>query len=158
MPLASVEDRQCHRCGATFTPKPGGYNARYCKKSCKTHAYRMQHKKPPATRAESIASYARIKACPVRLAKHRARATEKRRSVRLWLMTYKMVNGCIDCGFRMHFAALQLDHEGPKSDEIAVARSSIKRLKAEIENGQCKVRCANCHAIKTWERLQESKK
>lgn len=51
-------------------------------------------------------------------------------------------------------SALQLDHEGKKSVEIALARTSIDRLLAEIRNGECVVRCANCHSIKTWERKQ----
>lgn len=50
---------------------------------------------------------------------------------------------------------LQLDHTGPKSMSIADARSSIRRLKDEIERGKCVVRCANCHAVKTAERRTE---
>jgi hypothetical protein len=73
---------------------------------------------------------------------------------REWLAKYKLERGCVDCGYREHAAALQLDHEGPKAVEIAEARSSIRRLMAEIEAGQCKVRCANCHSIRTWERKQ----
>lgn len=63
-----------------------------------------------------------------------------------------MSRGCVDCGYKEHYSALQLDHEGEKSMEIADARSSIARLKREIEAGRCKVRCANCHSIITWKR------
>lgn len=75
-------------------------------------------------------------------------------AVRAWLADYKMSKGCADCGYAEHPAALQLDHEGEKSIEIADARTSVARLLREIESGQCVVRCANCHSVKTWERKQ----
>lgn len=84
--------------------------------------------------------------------KHQAVARRYREQTREWLNDYKLSHRCVDCGYRAHPAALQLDHEGPKAVEIGHARSSIARLKAEIESGQCKVRCANCHSIRTWER------
>jgi hypothetical protein len=98
----------------------------------------------------------RMQSDPAFKAAHRARAIAYQKDVRAWLAAYKMEHGCSDCGFRGHFSALQLDHEGAKSVEISKARTSIARLKAEIESGQCKVRCANCHSIRTWERKQNS--
>jgi len=95
-----------------------------------------------------------MKANPDRWARWIAHGNSYSRKVRDWLATYKLERGCIDCGYKTHSAALQLDHEGPKAVAISTARSSIARLRAEIESGQCKVRCANCHAIKTWERKQ----
>lgn len=70
--------------------------------------------------------------------------------MRQWLADYKQAAGCIDCGFDLHFSALQIDHTGEKSDSIANCRSSVARLKKEIDKGACVVRCANCHSIKTW--------
>lgn len=57
---------------------------------------------------------------------------------------------CVDCGERYHLAAMQFDHvRGEKVLPIARMKSySVERLLAEIE--KCEVRCANCHAIKTW--------
>lgn len=75
---------------------------------------------------------------------------ESKRRVREWLAAYKLERGCIDCGYMAHAAALQMDHEGEKTAEISVIRSSVKRLLAEIESGRCVVRCAICHSIKTW--------
>lgn len=97
---------------------------------------------------------ARMKADPVFRSAHRSRAIEYQKVVRAWLAAYKLEHGCVDCGYKAHFSALQLDHEGAKSVEISKARTSIARLQAEIEAGQCKVRCANCHSIRTWERKQ----
>lgn len=88
------------------------------------------------------------------LAPYRAKGMYYQQAVRAWLADYKMERGCVDCGFKEHPAALQLDHEGEKSIEIAAARTSVARLLKEIEDGECVVRCANCHSIKTWERKQ----
>lgn len=119
--------------------------------------YRATHRKK--LRAQGRARYYEvIKTDPARLEKMRAAARGYRATVREWLAAYKLKRGCKDCGYRKHFAALQLDHEGPKRHEIADARSSIRRLKEEIASGRCVVRCANCHAIKTWRRQKQRRK
>lgn len=75
------------------------------------------------------------------------RATRRRR----WLDDYKLKVGCIDCGFRLHPAALHFDHiSGEKLFNVSLAKS-LGSAKSEIE--KCVVRCANCHAIKTWPHL-----
>jgi len=155
-PLASTTCRQCED---EFTPKLGGYNARYCRDTCKrrNQRARLLATNPNQLTVARSRSYRHTKAHPARLEKHRATCRETRRKVYNWLAAYKLKRGCVDCGYRKHSAALQLDHEGPKSVEISEARSSIRRLKAEIEAGQCKVRCANCHSIRTWERKQPAK-
>jgi hypothetical protein len=59
----------------------------------------------------------------------------------------------MDCGFRGHFEALQFDHLRDKVGNVSemVARGfSLERLKKEIE--KCQVVCANCHAIRTYNR------
>lgn len=91
-----------------------------------------------------------IKADSERLENHTKRARSYRRNVYKWLADYKTARGCMDCGYNEHPAALQLDHTGPKVAAISELRTSIKRIEKEIEKGQCVVRCANCHAIKTW--------
>lgn len=73
-----------------------------------------------------------------------------RQVVRNWLAEYKTSKGCIDCGYNKHFAALQLDHEGVKTAAISDIRTTKERILAEIESGKCVVRCAICHAVKTW--------
>lgn len=146
----------CSSCQQEFLPKPRGYNARYCSDKCKRRSQRKRLLKanPEQLRAARIRSYASTKKHPDRLVGHRAVARVYRKTVRDWLSAYKLQSGCVDCGYNAHAAALQLDHEGPKLVEIADARSSIRRLQAEIESGNCKVRCANCHSIRTWERKQ----
>lgn len=101
-------------------------------------------------RANFPNAYDRELADPVKAAARKARDVAFRKKTRAWLAKYKIDRGCVDCGFKAHFAALQLDHCGEKSADIADCRSSVKRLLREIEDGKCEVRCANCHSIKTW--------
>jgi hypothetical protein len=70
----------------------------------------------------------------------------------------KIERGCIDCGYKGHAAALHFDHVDPTTKKAAVSKlrcGSIEAILSEIE--KCVVRCANCHAIKTWpkEKLNE---
>jgi hypothetical protein len=63
-----------------------------------------------------------------------------------------MDHGCADCGYRENAVALQFDHvRGQKTFDIAHAVGvGWARIMAEIE--KCDVVCANCHAIRTYER------
>lgn len=139
----------CGECKATFEPRAGGYNARYCGARCRNKARRtrigsekrnLQHRQ----------RFVRVKQDVSRYGRHLQQGRRSRRAVREWLAEYKLKRGCIDCGYAVHFAALQLDHTGPKGQEIADCRSSIARLQEEIQQGRCVVRCANCHSVKTW--------
>lgn len=127
----------CPVCNNDFVPKPRGYNAIYCSKKCKSRIHRPR-------------SYTRIKQDPSRYSKHLASVNKSATKVREWLAEYKVNKGCIDCGYNKNAAALQLDHTLKKTIPISEARSSITRLINEIENGGCVVRCAVCHAVKTW--------
>jgi len=84
--------------------------------------------------------------------KHNEQTRKSQTKVRDFIAKYKTERGCVDCGYNKHFSALQLDHEGIKTLSIADARSSITRFLKEVKDGNCVVRCANCHSIKTWER------
>ena len=150
----------CKQFRVLFQPKKMGYNARYCSDKCKRHSQRARLIKsnPKQLTSARKRSYAATKRHPERIKKHRSSSAKYRNETREWLSGYKTGIGCVDCGYNKHPAALQLDHEGKKSIDIADARSSIKRLQEEIKNGECKVRCANCHSIKTWERKQKNDK
>lgn len=147
----------CSSCSKSFIPKPGGYNAKYCSGTCKNRAKRSRTKAraPEKLKEARARSYAQTKKHSDRWEAHKKNSRLSMSKPREWLAQYKIGIGCVDCGYNKHFAALQLDHEGPKSISIANARSSVKRLREEIDKGQCKVRCANCHSIRTWERKQK---
>ena len=69
---------------------------------------------------------------------------------KLALDVFKVMMGCLDCGYRENPHALQFDHvRGVKLFNLAASSwgRSMAALIAEIE--KCEVRCANCHLIKT---------
>jgi hypothetical protein len=157
-----VGERICRTCQRAFEPDPMGYNGLYCSDACKQKSrYRRETDTPEkkAARRAYMKAYVnhRRKNDPEFKAKADAQWVAHQKKVREWLANYKLEHGCADCGFKGHFAALQLDHEGVKSVEISKARTSIARLQAEIAAGKCVVRCANCHSIRTWQQKQKGK-
>ena len=63
----------------------------------------------------------------------------------------KLERGCIDCGYKAHASALHFDHVDPATKKVEVSKlrcGSVDALLAEI--AKCEVRCANCHAVRTW--------
>lgn len=83
-----------------------------------------------------------------------ARSLRERRSARI--AEYKIAQGCTDCGFNAHPAALDFDHRDPSAKtanvSVLVACASWPRIMAEI--AKCDVVCANCHRIRTCEAQQ----
>lgn len=77
----------------------------------------------------------------------------KRKWNREFVTRVKAMLGCFDCG-ESNPIILEFDHvRGEKTNNIAdmVNQSySTETIKEEIR--KCKVRCANCHRIKTHER------
>jgi|SRR5579859_696445 len=67
----------------------------------------------------------------------------------------KSSRGCLDCGYNKHPAALHFDHvRGTKCFTIGEGRTRQWSLVLdEIE--KCEVRCANCHAIKSYREMRE---
>ncbi len=64
----------------------------------------------------------------------------------------KITEGCFDCGFNEDPVALHFDHvDGEKKFNIGKSLNGYKWKTIEEEIAKCVVRCANCHAIKTWE-------
>lgn len=64
---------------------------------------------------------------------------------------YKIARGCCVCGYNSHPAALHFDHvEGEKEFNISGdPKTAWSRIEAEM--AKCRVVCANCHSIKTYE-------
>jgi hypothetical protein len=76
---------------------------------------------------------------------------------REYLASVKLANGCMDCGFREFPEALDFDHvRGEKLFNVSQAiRRPLSILDAEI--AKCDIVCANCHAIRTFERGRVAK-
>jgi hypothetical protein len=60
---------------------------------------------------------------------------------------------CKDCNIRYPYYVMHFDHLGNKSFNIAATHkiSSMKKLLEEI--AKCEIVCANCHAKRTHQRL-----
>jgi hypothetical protein len=64
---------------------------------------------------------------------------------------------CADCGVKYPYYVMQFDHvRGEKVADIArlIQSKSAKKVREEIE--KCEVVCANCHAIRTWNRAHHA--
>jgi hypothetical protein len=77
----------------------------------------------------------------------------KRARLRAMIRELKSVP-CADCGGCFPYYVMDFDHvDGEKLDIVSslVHRGSVRRLVAEI--AKCEVVCANCHRIRTWNRM-----
>jgi len=78
--------------------------------------------------------------------------------MRIKIANYKLEEGCTDCGYRGHHAALEFDHITPSIKFYNIAnmtRWSWKNILKEIE--KCEVVCSNCHRIREWDKRQDAK-
>lgn len=133
-------------CGLVFI---GGYRALRCPE-CQAATNRVAKQLNRKPRKGAAYYHLVVKVDQQKLETHRLRSVSSRRIVNDWLHEYKVSRGCLDCGWAEHYAGLELDHTCGKTEEIVKARSSIKRLQAEIEHGCCVVRCSTHHGVKSW--------
>lgn len=69
-----------------------------------------------------------------------------------WRDEYKVAQGCVDCGYNAHPAALDFDHRDPSSKLFGLSsggKFGWDKVMAEI--AKCDIRCSNCHRIRTAE-------
>jgi hypothetical protein len=71
-----------------------------------------------------------------------------------WVRDLKLQSPCRDCGGCFHPAAMVWDHL-PGTEKVGdisylARRHGRKRILAEI--AKCELVCANCHAVRTFER------
>ena len=72
--------------------------------------------------------------------------------LRQFILTYLSTHPCVDCG-EIDKRVLDFDHEGKKFMGISqMVRNCYSIAAVEREIMACKVRCANCHRIKTFVR------
>jgi hypothetical protein len=91
-------------------------------------------------------------------ARNQIRAAQREAANLAWLQEYKLARGCGDCGYNKHPVALEFDHLPGHEKVRGLSRMLIsgrERLLAEI--AKCDVVCANCHAIRTYNRRRESR-
>lgn len=68
------------------------------------------------------------------------------------MRAFKLLRGCVDCGYDENSDALQFDHVLGKRYNMADLTMHVGTATFAAEVAKCEVRCANCHAIKTHER------
>lgn len=94
----------------------------------------------------------------------RERLHDARTQNRLWWRdvagTFKLRQGCEQCGYSIHAVALDFDHIDPRAKSIAISRFVALGLDPDSAEAQdkfvsevlkCRVLCANCHRVKTRE-------
>jgi hypothetical protein len=66
----------------------------------------------------------------------------------------KLERGCVDCGYKKHAVALDFDHL-PGFEKTAAVSNLLSCTRARIlaEIAKCEVVCANCHRVRTANRL-----
>lgn len=96
------------------------------------NAYMRERRKCPAVRREDAL-------------RSKLRGHERRR----FMAGFKLMLGCVDCGYAVHPEALDFDHvRGVKVANPTKMRTyAWATLIAELE--KCDVRCANCHRVRT---------
>jgi hypothetical protein len=107
--------------------------------------------------AQSRAYYKKNR--PARLAYIRDYSAKKQAEKREHVMKLKE-QPCMDCGQCYHFAAMDFDHRGEDekkgsiTDMMRNMRVTLKRLVEEI--AKCDLVCANCHRVRTYNRMLEN--
>ena len=70
---------------------------------------------------------------------------------------YQMEKGCVNCGYKEHPSALEFDHlpGTEKLFNIGEKMGSYSRTILWEEIAKCDVVCANCHAVRTFNRRKK---
>lgn len=80
----------------------------------------------------------------------------KKNGVKAFLRQYKESKPCTDCGISYPYYVMQLDHvRGEKDKDVSVLKASGHMAAVLRELPKCDLVCANCHAVRTWRRLQD---
>ncbi|QMP83961.1 MAG: hypothetical protein [Caudoviricetes sp.] len=84
--------------------------------------------------------------------KHQAKKIQERRE---FLDNYKLQRGCAICGYNKHPKALCFDHIDPFTKHKDFSSKILTRWNINVLNeeiAKCRILCANCHNIETFEK------
>jgi hypothetical protein len=72
------------------------------------------------------------------------------------LNTLKEANPCVDCKVSYPYYVMHFDHIGTaeKAGNVSTMLRNFGWGKVLKEIQKCELVCANCHAIRTWKRIQ----
>lgn len=93
---------------------------------------------------------------PIAESRYKDHVRARRRKFREKVQALKESHPCTDCGVFYPFYVMQYDHRDPSTKEFciasAVSRFNLERALKEIE--KCDLVCANCHAVRTYNRTK----
>jgi NADH:ubiquinone oxidoreductase subunit F (NADH-binding) len=87
-------------------------------------------------------------------ARRQEQVKERRRRLHEWNNRIKSSTPCADCGRTFHPVAMTWDHL-PGTDKVTEVSNLVragKTIQARKEIEKCEVVCANCHAVRSYER------
>lgn len=165
-----MENKICAFCGQEFTPNNG--KQKCCCRKCNVKLWRKNNpekakelerrqneKRKGIKRYNSEKRkewYSKKREDKEWVRKINDQYNKRREKIQQYLRDYKTSKGCADCGYNGHHVALQFHHIDGNEKEFNVCNAkSIKQAKEEIE--KCIVLCANCHAIRTYNKIQNNK-
>jgi hypothetical protein len=153
-PIEDYELRICKECGTEFVANRSG-TKKYCTYHCKRKAAnrRQYHRDIDASREKARTDHAKRMEDPEHRERMATAVRTRASKFRRVLAGYKLRMGCKDCGYNENAVALEFDHveEGTKVRSVSQL-SSLETAMAEMK--KCEVVCANCHRIRTQERLR----
>ena len=87
--------------------------------------------------------------------KNLVRQNDRRTKLRKFIQEFKDTAICMDCGTKYPYYVLDFDHRPGEVKLFNIGQhgknTTLKSLKDEI--AKCDIVCANCHRIRTWQRL-----
>ena len=83
--------------------------------------------------------------------------SERAKRDRLYFQEIKVERGCADCGYKANAVALDFDHMPGAVKLYRIAcMAGMSRALIDAEIAKCEVVCANCHRVRTAERLVDA--
>jgi hypothetical protein len=82
-----------------------------------------------------------------------------RKEFRKWAASLKENKPCTDCDKMFHFAAMQWDHLPKYKKEFnigSISNGGVSKKRYLEELDKCELVCANCHAVRTFNRRESS--
>lgn len=90
--------------------------------------------------------------------KAHARTRDRRSRIRKYIQEYKQSKICMDCKEDYPYYMLEFDHRPDENKRFNISSGPVTASIDDIvkEISKCDVVCANCHKIRTHQRLVES--
>lgn len=142
---ANDDARRCGSCGVTKT------RADFNRKASRSDG--LQEVCRDCNRESSRRYYRRNR--DHHLAVVRARTTAQRAAATALVAAHPLTHPCVDCG-TSDIRVLDFDHrpgESKRDGVMAMVRNGFSGEALLTEITKCDVRCRNCHAIATYERM-----